>query len=179
MPAMSAPGDPPDALPLREGLPPLVDARTRLVVLGSFPGQASLRAGEYYGHPRNQFWPLVAAVLGGPPDLRERPYAQRCAWLLAQGVGLWDVHAACRRPGSLDADIRDAVPNDLTRLIVLAPGLRALAHHGGESARAMRRSAALGLPVFRLPSSSPANAGWSFERKHEAWRRVFMDAGVV
>lgn len=166
-------------LPLREGLPPLVDARTRLVVLGSFPGEASLAAGQYYGHPRNQFWPLVAAVLGGPADLITRPYDERCAWLLAQGVGLWDVHARCRRPGSLDADIRDAQPNDLRQLSAAAPGLRGLAFHGGEAARAMRHGAALGLPMFRLPSSSPANAGWSFERKRVAWQQVFASAGLA
>lgn len=160
------------------GLAPVVDARTRLVVLGSFPGAASLQAQQYYAHPRNQFWPLLAALLD-EPDLAARPYAQRLAALRAHGVGVWDVHAACEREGSLDSAIRAAEPNDLSSLKRLAPGLQAVAHNGGESARAMRHTAALGLAVHRLPSTSPANASWSFERKLAAWREVFALHGLT
>jgi hypoxanthine-DNA glycosylase len=157
--------------PLLTGLPPVIDARTRLVVLGSFPGVASLAAQQYYGHPRNQFWPILSALWG--VDLVTRPYAERLTLALERGLGIWDVYAQCRRPGSLDADIREATLNDLPRLLTLAPGLRAFAHNGGESARAMRVTAALGRPVHRLPSTSPANASWSFERKRAAWQAVF------
>ena len=91
----------------------------------------------------------------------------------AHGLGLWDVYASCRRAGSLDSAIEDAVLNDLASLRERAPGLRAIAHNGGESARSMRHTRALGLPVLRLPSTSPANASWSFERKLAAWRAAF------
>lgn len=157
--------------PLLTGLPPVIDARTRLVVLGSFPGVASLTAQQYYGHPRNQFWPILSALWG--VDLVARPYAERLTLALERGLGIWDVYAQCRRPGSLDADIREATLNDLPGLLIAAPGLRAFAHNGGESARVMRVTAALGLPVHRLPSTSPANASWSFERKRAVWQAVF------
>jgi hypoxanthine-DNA glycosylase len=164
-------------LPLLEGLAPVVDAGTRLVVLGSFPGVASLQSQQYYGHPRNQFWPILGAVWG--VDLVAWPYAERLAEIRRRGLGLWDVHARCRRAGSLDSAIADAVPNDLGLLLRLAPGLRAVAHNGGESARAMRHTQALGLAVHRLPSTSPANASWSFERKLAAWRDVLVESGVA
>ncbi|MEY8878524.1 MAG: DNA-deoxyinosine glycosylase [Leptothrix sp. (in: b-proteobacteria)] len=157
--------------PLLSGLPPLIGPATRLVVLGSFPGVASLQAQEYYGHPRNQFWPMLAALWG--VDLAALPYAQRVAVARERGLGIWDVYAECRRAGSLDSAIRDACLNDLASLRTQAPQLAALAHNGGESARAMRVTAALGLPVHRLPSTSPAHASWSFARKLDAWRSVF------
>ena len=162
---------------LHAGLAPVVFADTQLVVLGSFPGAASLAAQQYYGHPRNHFWPILSALWG--LDLLPLVYAQRLAALRDHGVGLWDVYSACRREGSLDSAIRDARANDLGELPVRAPGLRAVAHNGGESARAMKRSAALGVAVARLPSTSPANASWSFDRKLAAWRAVFQQHGVA
>lgn len=159
------------------GLPPVIARGTRLVVLGSFPGAASLRAGQYYAHPRNQFWPIVGRVLG--IDLAALPYPARLGVLRERGLGLWDVYAACVREGSLDSAIEAPEPNDLGSLRRRAPALAAIAHHGGESARHMRATAALGVPVFRLPSTSPANASWSFERKLDAWREVFAAAGLL
>ena len=160
-----------------QGLPPVIGRQTRLLLLGGFPGAASLAAGQYYAHPRNQFWPLLSALLD--EDLRALPYARRLQRLRARGLGLWDVIAECQREGSLDSDIREARYNDLASLRRRAPQLAAVAHNGGESARAMRVTAALGLPVYRLPSSSPANASWSFERKLAAWREVFAASGVA
>jgi hypoxanthine-DNA glycosylase len=106
------------------------------------------------------------------------PYPRRLQHLRRCGLGLWDVYAECRREGSLDSAIRDARLNDLASLRRRVPALSAVAHNGGESARAMRVTAALGHPVFRLPSSSPANASWSFERKLAAWREVFAACGI-
>ena len=163
--------------PWLEGLPPVVGPDTRLVVLGSFPGVASLDAQAYYAHPRNQFWPLLSVLLR--TDFLSLPYAERLVAMVQRGVGLWDVYRRCRRVGSLDSAIRDAEFNDLASLLEQAPGLRGFAHNGGESARAMRRAAGLGLPVWALPSSSPANASWSFERKLAAWRQAFEAAGVL
>lgn len=158
------------------GLPPVIARTTRLVVLGSFPGAASLAARQYYAHPRNAFWPLLSALWG--VDLTALPYARRLAVLRERGLGLWDVYASCRREGSLDKAIEDAQANDLASLRRRAPGLRAIAHNGGESARFMRATAALGVPVVRLPSTSPANASWSFERKLAAWRAAFDAYGL-
>ncbi|MDE2274960.1 MAG: DNA-deoxyinosine glycosylase [Burkholderiales bacterium] len=160
-----------------QGLPPVIGRNTRLVLLGSFPGVASLQDRQYYGHPRNQFWPIVGAIWGLP--LPALGYRQRLAVLRERGLGLWDVYASCRRQGSLDQAIEDAAFNDLASLRRRAPQLAAIAHNGAESARALRHTAALGLPVFRLPSTSPAHASWSFERKLAAWRAVFASAGLA
>jgi hypoxanthine-DNA glycosylase len=159
------------------GLPPIADANTRLIVLGSFPGVASLRAQQYYGHPQNGFWKILGRLWQLP--LAELDYVQRVAALSAHGLGVWDVYASCEREGSLDADIRDAVLNDLAGLRAQCPRLQAIAHNGGESFRHARHTRALGLPVHRLPSTSPANASWSFERKLAAWAEVLGECGVV
>lgn len=160
-----------------EGLAPVVDANTRLIVLGSFPGVASLRAQQYYGHPRNHFWPILSALW--KVDLKSATYAQRLDAARVHGLGIWDVYASCEREGSLDSAIANARLNDLASLKQRAPKLEAIAHNGGESARAMRHTRAFGLPVHKLPSTSPANASWSFERKLAAWRAVFEEHGVA
>ena len=166
--------------PVLQGLPPLLNHDTRLVVLGSFPGVASLKAQQYYGHPHNQFWKIVATLLSpNAADVLSMPYGERTQWLLKQGVGLWDVYAACERQGSLDANIHNAQPNDLPSLRARCPALVAIAHNGGESFKHAKLTRALGLPVYRLPSTSPAHASWSFQRKLDAWRDVFHLAGVL
>jgi hypoxanthine-DNA glycosylase len=159
-----------------EGLPPLLSPATRLVVLGSFPSAASLAAQQYYAHPRNHFWPIMGALLA--LDLPTMPYPERVRVLMTRGVGLWDVYARCERQGSLDVNIQNAVLNDLASLKQRAPLLQAVAHNGAESARNKRLTAALGLTVWTLPSSSPANATWSLVRKIDAWREALMTSGI-
>lgn len=154
-----------------QGLPPVVDAQARLLVLGSFPSAASLAAGQYYAHPRNQFWTILSMLW--QIELRALPYARRLAELRRRGLGVWDVYASCRRAGSLDSAIEDALPNDLPALVARLPALRAIAHNGGEAARTMALTRTLVPDVVRLPSTSPAHASWSLQRKCEAWRAVF------
>jgi hypoxanthine-DNA glycosylase len=159
------------------GLAPIARPDARLLVLGSFPSAASLAAQQYYAHPRNHFWPLLAALWG--IELVAMPYARRVAEVQRRGLAVWDVYAACQREGSLDASIADAQPNDLAALAARLPKLAAIAHNGSESARSLRITRALGPAVHRLPSTSPANASWSFERKLAAWRAVFDAAGLL
>jgi hypoxanthine-DNA glycosylase len=163
------------------GLAPVVAPGARLLVLGSFPSAASLKAQQYYAHPRNHFWPILSALWGlsGDAALQHRPYAERLPVAHAHGLAIWDVYAGCEREGSLDSAIRAAELNDLPGLVRQVPTLRAIAHNGGESARHRPITQALGLPVAQLPSTSPANASWSFERKLAAWRAVFEQAGVM
>lgn len=163
---------PDDCAPRLAGMPAVVSARTVVLVLGSFPGAASLRAQQYYGHPQNQFWRILQALWPQHPLPGPASYALRCEWLLARGLGVWDVYASCEREGSLDADIRHAVVNDFGALRAVAPHLAAIAHNGGESFKHAARTAALGVPVYKLPSTSPANASWSFERKLSAWAEL-------
>lgn len=156
------------------GLPPLVSDQTRLLILGSFPGVASLVAQQYYGHPQNQFWRILQAIWPSSPiPTGTDSYQIRSNWLLARQLGVWDVYASCEREGSLDSRIRRPVVNDFAALQRLCPRLEAIAHNGGESFKHAGHTALLGLPVYKLPSTSPANASWSFERKLAAWREVF------
>ena len=162
------------------GLPPLVGSRTRLLILGSFPGVASLAAQQYYGHPQNHFWRILQAIWPSSPiGTGEDSYKIRSEWLLARRLGLWDVYAACERQGSLDSRIRNPQVNDFAAIRRLCPELQAIAHNGAESFRHARHAMLLGLPVYRLPSTSPANASWSFARKLAAWREVFETHGLI
>ena len=148
---------------------PVVDANTRLLILGSLPGDASLRAGQYYGHPRNAFWRLIGGVIGR--DLAALSYEDRLAALRTAGVGLWDVIASAERPGSLDAAIRAPEAADLRALVATLPALRAVAFNGGKAAklgRAVLADRPEGVALIDLPSSSPAHAR-PFEEKAAAW----------
>jgi hypoxanthine-DNA glycosylase len=159
------------------GLPPVIGPQTRLLVLGSFPGVASLRSQRYYGHPQNQFWRLLETLWNQPwGDAR---YEERLEVLRTRGLGIWDVYASCEREGSLDSAIRHATLNNFAWVQTQCPQLQAIAHNGGESYRHARHTQALGLPVYRLPSTSPANASWSFERKLQVWREVFEATGLI
>jgi hypoxanthine-DNA glycosylase len=247
------------------GLPPLVSAQTRLLILGSFPGTASLAAQQYYGHPQNQFWPILQAIWPSSPiPVGADSYQNRSEWLLARKLGVWDVYAACEREGSLDSAIRRPVVNDFAGLLRLCPQLVAIAHNGGESfkhagrvcallaggpadvrragppqastapsrgsalhevksvgakafragplvapeglepaapdlpsqvgtgdrseasgerrparPRALHEVKSVGVQFCKLPSTSPANAAWSFERKLAAWQEVFDKYGLL
>ena len=162
------------------GLPPIVSSNTRLLVLGSFPSVASLARQQYYAHPQNQFWKILQAIWPASPRLTSADsYEKRSEWVLERGLGVWDVYAACEREGSLDAAIRNREVNDFASLVRRCPQLRGIAHNGGESFRHAKFTALLGLPVYKLPSTSPANASWSFERKLAAWREVMAAAGLL
>ncbi len=172
-------GRPALAGPIKQGLPPILGPDTRCLILGSFPSEASLAASAYYAHPRNHCWRLLATALSDAPEARvAAPYPDRVAWLLASGVGLWDVYASCRRTGSLDSAIEDAEPNDLASLAARAPKLQVIAHNGGESWRHARLTRAFAPVVLRLPSSSPAAASIPFADKLSAWRAALAAAGL-
>ena len=161
-----------------QGLAPIVSPNTRVLILGSFPGVRSLQLQQYYAHPQNQFWKLLQAIWpASPRETSLDSYEKRSKWLLEHGLGVWDVYASCEREGSLDTAIRHAVPNDIAALHL--PQLAAIAHNGGESFKHARHTRTLGLPVYQLPSASPANASWTFERKLAAWREVMERHGLV
>jgi len=156
--------------PTLTGLAPVIAPDTRVIVLGSFPGAASLAAGKYYAHPRNQFWPLISAVLG--EDLAALPYEERLVRLLAHRFGLWDVLAGCEREGSLDSSIRKPAANDFGRLQALCPQLETVGFNGQASGKFAPQFAAAGYRTVVLPSSSPAHMAMSFEQKLVVWRQL-------
>ncbi len=143
---------------IKRAFDPVVDARTRVLILGSLPGDASLKAAQYYAHPQNGFWRLVGGVIGA--DLPSLPYGERLEALKAAGVGLWDVIASAERPGSLDAAIRSPEAADLRGLVESLPALKAVAFNGATSAKLGRRilGGVEGLSLIDLPSSSAAYA---------------------
>ncbi len=149
------------------GLPPIVGANARTLILGSFPSPASLAAGQYYGHPRNQFWTILGAVIGVP--LAAIDYAGRQRALVEAGIAVWDVYRNCRREGSLDAAIRDASANDFNLMKTLAPRLTLVCFNGQTAGRFAPRLAALGYRTKILPSTSPAYT-LAIDSKLAAWR---------
>ncbi len=158
------------AHPLLTGFPPAMQPDARLLILGSFPGEASLAAQQYYAHPRNQFWRLLSAVLAD--DLASLDYPGRLARLAAHRIGLWDVIIACEREGSLDASIRRAQVADFSLLHAGFPELETIAFNGKISGRFAPQFAAAGFRTLVLPSSSPANAQLSFDEKLVKWRAL-------
>ena len=155
------------------GLAPVIAIDTRILVLGSFPGEASLKAQQYYAHPRNALWPILSALTG--EDLASLPYAQRLPRLLAHHIGLWDVLGACERTGSLDSAIRKPAANDFARLRDLCPALRTVGFNGQTSGKFAPQFAAQGYRTVVLPSTSPAYAALSFDEKLAGWRQLLME----
>jgi hypoxanthine-DNA glycosylase len=156
--------------PAKSSFPAVADARTRLLILGSLPGEASLRAVQYYAHPQNQFWRLLEPVVGG--TLAAEPYDTRLERLREAGVGLWDVIRSARRAGSLDTAIRDPTPNGLADFAAGLPSLRAIAFNGAKASQIGRKELAATdgrYALITLPSSSPAHASLPFDGKQTAW----------
>ena len=153
----------------KRGLPPVLGRATRVLILGSFPGEASLAAKQYYAHPRNHFWPLVGALIGSP--LAAMPYRRRLATLRAHGIGLWDVIVECERRGSLDGAIRNAEHGEIDRARSVAKRLELVCFNGQTAGRAEPAWRSAGYATLVLPSSSPAYTR-PFEEKLAAWRAI-------
>lgn len=165
----------------KQCFPPVVDARTRVLILGSLPGEASLAQQQYYAHKQNRFWHLVGDVIG--QDLVAMSYPARLAALLEHRIGLWDVVAEAQRAGSLDSRIRNHASNDLAALVETLPGLAAIAFNGGTAERIGLRALgekAARYRLVRLPSSSPAYAAIPYAGKLAVWRelRGYLEGGA-
>lgn len=149
----------------------MVRSDTRVLVLGSLPGDRSLAAGRYYAHPRNLFWKLMESVID--TGLVESDYPERLETLLAHKVGLWDAVQSATRPGSLDAAMREVEATDLAALVANLPDVRAVAFNGRASEKAGRpQFADTDLALLPLPSSSPAHAAMTFAEKARHWEKL-------
>ncbi len=167
---MSIPAE--DDPPKKRCFAPVVDDLTRLLVLGSLPGEKSLGLQQYYGNRQNRFWMLMSEVLG--VDLVPLDYEARLATLRHHGVGLWDVVAQAHRPGSLDSKIRKREDNDLADLLARYPNIRAIAFNGGTAARIglqVLGEHASRYAIVQLPSSSPAYT-LAYAEKLLQWRAL-------
>lgn len=164
------------AMPHIQCFPPIASASARILILGSMPGKESLRANQYYAHPRNAFWPIMAELIGAAPTL---PYDTRITALKAAGIALWDVLAYCQRESSLDADIDEAssCANDFSSFFACHPNIRQVFFNGAMAEKCFIKQVlpiidASALIMQRLPSTSPTNATMSFQQKLAAWRVV-------
>ncbi|MBK1891860.1 DNA-deoxyinosine glycosylase [Undibacterium sp. 14-3-2] len=154
------------------GFPPVIDEATHTLILGSFPGQASLDAQQYYAFRHNKFWELLGAVIH--VDLRSLPYEARLRTLLAHGIGLWDVIANANRTGSLDSQIKNHLDNDIAGMIESLPHLKTIAFNGGTAAKHGLKqlgTIASRYQIILLPSSSPAYT-LAFEQKLQSWKKL-------
>jgi len=154
--------------------PPVVSRNSKVLILGSMPGEVSLKAAQYYAHPRNAFWRIMGELFGAGLSL---PYQERLVVLDGAGIALWDSLRACTRPGSLDSAIRDEEANDFTALFTSFPQITHVFFNGAKSEAAFRRHVLPTLAgsqrVFtRLPSTSPAHAGMTFDEKVKRWSAV-------
>ena len=152
---------------------PVVNEQTRVLVLGSLPGEASLAQSQYYAHPQNRFWHLVGDAIG--VALPGMAYEARLQALLDHRIGLWDVIAKAKREGSLDSRIRDHATNDLAALVAALPDLVAVAFNGGTAAKIgmqLLAESRMSLDLIKLPSSSPAYAAVPYAEKLRAWEAL-------
>jgi len=161
---------------------PIEDATTKILILGSMPGKESLKAGQYYAHPRNAFWPIMGDLVGAKPIL---PYESRIQKLKAAGISVWDVLASCTRLSSLDADIdkNSISSNDFQRFLAGHPNITHVFFNGAMAEKCFHQYVKLtladrALQYQRLPSTSPANASTSYQQKLHAWR-VINQAGLI
>lgn len=161
--------------------PPLAAPHCRVLVLGTMPGRESLRQRQYYAHPRNAFWPIMAAFAGFAVDA---PYAERAAAIVAAGIAVWDVLRSCDRPGSLDSAIDPATlrPNDFRRFFREHPRVATVCCNGATAERLFRRHVLAGneglqrLHCVRLPGTSPAHATLGLPAKQRAWHAALRAA---
>jgi TDG/mug DNA glycosylase family protein len=170
-------------MPQIQSFPPIENPTAKVLILGSMPGKESLRAGQYYAHPRNAFWPIMGELIGAAATL---PYEARTQILKSAGIALWDVLASCTRHSSMDADIEaDSIcANDFASFFMRHPSITHVFFNGSMAEKCFQKHVQPSLePMFknrpllsrRLPSTSPANASMRYEQKLKAWRVIMQD----
>lgn len=167
-------------MPVIHSFPPVAGSYVRILILGSMPGEASLTASQYYAHPRNAFWPIMAPLLQIQSDA---PYHQKLAALRSSPFALWDVLKSCKRTGSLDSSIEADTQkiNDFQTLFTQHPAITHIFFNGGKAEACFMRYVLHqydcgSLQLTRLPSTSPANARLPFEDKAEIWHEAINRA---
>lgn len=157
------------------GFPPSIDDTCHTLILGSMPGVTSLEQQQYYAHPQNRFWPLMARLLEEPAV--PLVYEERLQMLLRHHIALWDSLDTCDRDGSLDSAIKNEQGNDFTALLAKYPKIKTICFNGGKSAQAFKRYnqtllSRRDIAFYALPSTSPANARWRLEMLAAKWGEV-------
>lgn len=162
--------------PRKTSFDPLSPAEPLVLILGSAPGERSLQQQQYYAHPQNAFWKILSPWIQAEPSA---PYSERCQALLRSKIAVWDVAQAFEREGSLDSQIRRAVTIPLAGFLQLHPSLKAVLLNGSKAHEIFEKkiwpqlsASQLGLPYFRLPSTSPAYASLRLAQKAEIWNDI-------
>ncbi len=161
---------------LRHPFPPLYDKNSKVLILGSFPSVKSRKQMFFYGHPQNRFWKVISVVMG-----TETPVTieEKCNFLHANNIALWDVIASCDITGSSDSSIKNVVANDLT-IILQNADIKQIFVNGKTAEKYYNKYIrdSINKDAICLPSTSPANAGWSMERLINAWKIIKNDKEV-
>ncbi|MBO7613112.1 MAG: DNA-deoxyinosine glycosylase [Treponema sp.] len=157
---------------MQHPIPPVYDSNSKILILGSFPSVKSREAGFFYGHPQNRFWKVLAALL---KDSLPLTLEEKRAFLILHGIALWDVIASCSITGSSDASIKDVVPNDISHILSAAQVAQVFTN--GKTADSLYKKYL--LPQTKresicLPSTSPANAAWTFEKLCAKWKKILF-----
>jgi hypoxanthine-DNA glycosylase len=168
----------PAPAPLLRSFEPIVDARSRVLVLGTMPGTKALRIQQYYGYERNHFWPIMFDLLAGG---RVLDYPEKIALMRRHRIALWDVLASCERIGAADAAIRNGTPNVIPELLVRHPGIHTVFCNGGLSAKLFLQhfGGRVAVPMIGLPSTSPAHAAMPYAAKRARWTTVIEHARMA
>lgn len=158
---------------LKSSFPPIADKEINILILGSLPGEKSLEMQQYYAHPQNRFWKVVACITNSNLPIN---YEEKLALLRENKIGVWDVVHSAKRIGSLDVNILDEIPNDLEGFIANHPNLKTIAFNGSKSQKLydkyFKRNP--NIKYLALPSTSPANATYNFERLCESWIQILL-----
>lgn len=163
-----------------KSFPPVTGKNPEILILGSMPGQESLRQQQYYAYNRNSFWKIMGEIFDFNPEL---PYEQRLEALKKNKVALWDTAMTCTRRSSADSEIRNTVPNDIPSLLKKNPGIKKILFNGKTAynlfVKNFDTSVYAGLVLEIMPSTSPANAILNFERKLAVWRKHLQPSDYV
>jgi len=157
---------------IKTSFPPIANAETSILILGSLPGDKSLEFQEYYAHPRNRFWRVIAELT---QSNLPHTYQEKVELLLQNKIGLWDVVQSAKRTGSLDVNIVNEIPNDLEGFLENHPNLKIICFNGSKSHKLFNKyfKPKATLSYLALPSTSPANASHTFESLFKKWKEIF------
>lgn len=160
----------------KKGLAPLIDKNAKILILGSLPGDESIRKQEYYGNPRNMFWDVMSGILGEKAPI---PYTEKIEYLKRHGIALWDTLHAAERKGGLDANIRKEEFNDIAKLVSENPSIEVIATNGGKAKKSFRKylrenPALTDRRIYYCTSTSAMSlcCGWNLERLISQWRKI-------
>ena len=160
--------------------PPFADKNSDKLILGSIPGEESLRQQKYYAHPRNMFWKIIGTIFDFDPAM---PYENRVRKLIENRIALWDTVHHCHRPGRMDSNIKQEEPNDFETFFKEHPAIKKVVFNGQTAHRLfMKHTRMMKLPDLEfhvMPSTSPANAAVSFAAKVEAWRKIKLPGQLM